>query len=915
MNRLNRLIESVHKSLIHSDAGELEFERARQNLTITLITFITGLIYGISFLPSGQYLLALICIINSLLVLLIPIGFKFFSARQNNILFHFFGLAFLSFNIFGSGNHYSIGILLWIILVINLAFSLLDRNAAVAFGLIALIMLIVRQILVDSPVHLPYVIPQEIIDSPRAIDIAIPGLINLFIIYSTYGLYEKSLSLLQHSNQNVNLLNKELFKSKLAYWTIVEKSPGFIFTHTLSGKILFVNSALEKQINASISQLIHKPIQVLLPNISCDYIEKYLHSLNQAGHCEGFFKIGDECNPQYYSYRSTLFSDDTGDRVVICFAEDSTEKEANRLKVIKREEELEATISSLNDAVILINNQNRIFRCWSTLSFLPQPEACLGKTINDAFGTPLQDQFEFFIESFHRSRKNNTQEVIQIPAYFTEEKKWLRFKISPVNGQELNIAASIYISDITEEHLEEVSSRIRLEKLQRYQTCLSRLSHSDLVSNVNLNQSIALILKEAAEAMNVQIAKYWEIDQNLASMDCKMIWMNHTLRYPNTTIRPAQEGILNYFSPLRNGKPVYSNDVHRDIGETKFCRNTLTPLHVKSFLLTPIFMHGQLHGGLCVDTIDEKVTWDEQDISFAESIVTIMSLTIEADVRKKATEKLKEYSQQTLEYSRQLQITNSEMVTVMENLAEARKKAEESERLKSMFLANMSHEIRTPMNAIMGFSELLESPRTSESKRKEFTRLIRVHSQDLLAILNDVLDYSKLESGQASLIEIEGNIDELIERLINGMRAETHYLNHKEVVLQNSNQLSPERNFIKADFIRLFQVLNNLLTNAVKFTDYGKVSIGCKDEVDHLLFFVSDTGIGIPKNKKEIIFESFRQADDWVHQKHGGSGLGLAICKGNVEMWGGKIWVESEINVGSTFYFTLPIRKKNRRLS
>ncbi len=208
-------------------------------------------------------------------------------------------------------------------------------------------------------------------------------------------------------------------------------------------------------------------------------------------------------------------------------------------------------------------------------------------------------------------------------------------------------------------------------------------------------------------------------------------------------------------------------------------------------------------------------------------------------------------------------------------------------------------------------TELLENPKVSDEKKMEFSKLIRIRSSDLLIILNNVLDYSRLESGKAVLNEIEGNIDEFLDRIIFGMKAETQYPNTKDVVLVKSNKLEGDKNIVKADFIRLYQVVTNLMINAIKFTYHGTITIGCNsDEAkDELILYVADTGIGIVKNKFETIFESFRQADETIHGKYDGSGLGLAICKGNVEMWGGRIWVESELGKGTTFYFTLPQRR------
>ena len=239
------------------------------------------------------------------------------------------------------------------------------------------------------------------------------------------------------------------------------------------------------------------------------------------------------------------------------------------------------------------------------------------------------------------------------------------------------------------------------------------------------------------------------------------------------------------------------------------------------------------------------------------------------------------------------------------DLSEARIKAEESDRLKSAFLANMSHEVRTPMNVIMGVSELLETPSLPENKKKEFTEMIRERGNHLLAVLNDVIQMSKIEAGIIENTNVNTNIQDLFEKLVTTFKIETEWTK-KNISFVIINELKGTGNNVITDPTHLEQVLTNLISNALKFTSGGTIIIGCILNKNILKFSVRDTGIGIAKEKSDIIFRPFRQADETVHRKYGGSGLGLSICKGFVEQWGGKIWVESEVNIGTTFYFTMP---------
>lgn len=259
-----------------------------------------------------------------------------------------------------------------------------------------------------------------------------------------------------------------------------------------------------------------------------------------------------------------------------------------------------------------------------------------------------------------------------------------------------------------------------------------------------------------------------------------------------------------------------------------------------------------------------------------------------------------------------LMVNITEQKWLIENLIQARQKAEESDRLKSAFLANMSHEIRTPMNAIMGFSELLGRPNMPMNKREEFAHLIRQRSKDLLSIVNDILDISKIEAGQMMSVPAYGHVQELLNELLKNITAEVDHLHNKSIEVKIHNELKGAENIVLADFGRLRQVFTNLLNNALKFTQSGSIEFGCRLlDRNTFLFSVRDTGIGIDSSSHEIIFKPFHQASDATHQHYGGTGLGLAITKGLLNLWNGKIWVESEPGNGATFFFTMPYLPQN----
>ncbi|MEN8248289.1 MAG: hybrid sensor histidine kinase/response regulator [Bacteroidota bacterium] len=244
-----------------------------------------------------------------------------------------------------------------------------------------------------------------------------------------------------------------------------------------------------------------------------------------------------------------------------------------------------------------------------------------------------------------------------------------------------------------------------------------------------------------------------------------------------------------------------------------------------------------------------------------------------------------------------------ENIRQQQELKIAKNKAEENDRLKTAFLSNLSHEIRTPMNGIIGFSNMLKDPKISHDDREKFTDIINKSCYKLLATVNDVIDISKIETGQAVLRNVMTNINDVILE-----RVEFHrqFVNENELAITAARLLPEDASVIALDKVKLKQIFDNLLNNAIKFTSEGYVEVGCELKNEGYEFYIKDTGIGIPENQLELVFERFSQGSEDIAQNYGGTGLGLSIANAYVKMLGGTMRVESEPNTGSTFYFTLP---------
>ena len=294
---------------------------------------------------------------------------------------------------------------------------------------------------------------------------------------------------------------------------------------------------------------------------------------------------------------------------------------------------------------------------------------------------------------------------------------------------------------------------------------------------------------------------------------------------------------------------------------------------------------------------DGETGWFELSIHPVEEGIFILSV----DVTER---KRNEFNLQ--EKTEEIEAQNEEYIQVNDELQYSKERAEESDRLKTAFLQNMSHEIRTPMNAIMGFSDLLLENYNDKPKVEKFIKIIGQRCYDLLDIINDILDIAKIESGQLPVNIDECYLKELFTELFSFFIEYRNRVGKEQIEFRLQTDCLPSDFIIKTDRVKLKQIFINLISNALKFTDYGIIEVGCTfSKSDELIFYVSDTGIGIPTEKQAFIFERFTQLHQSGKLNVGGTGLGLPIVKALVQLLGGTIKLESLPQRGSTFSFTI----------
>ena len=300
------------------------------------------------------------------------------------------------------------------------------------------------------------------------------------------------------------------------------------------------------------------------------------------------------------------------------------------------------------------------------------------------------------------------------------------------------------------------------------------------------------------------------------------------------------------------------------------------------------------------DNNEDRFVWANAAPIFDHKGKQIAAIVVFLDIteRKKAQDKLKERNEQ-------LAIINSEYL-------QAKEKAEESERLKAAFLANMSHEIRTPMNGILGFIEVLQSTKLGEKDHERYLEIIKKSGDRLLTTINDIIQISRIESGQVSVSKEAIAIKEFMDYFQEFFEPDA---NKNNTTLKVKCNCFKKDELIYTDRNKLDSILTNLIKNAIKFTHGGSVVCSCLKEEGYLKFVIEDSGIGVQQDRVSSIFDRFVQADMSMTRGYEGSGLGLSIVKAYVEMLGGEIWVESEEGVGTTFTFTISIERSSELIS
>lgn len=629
--------------------------------------------------------------------------------------------------------------------------------------------------------------------------------------------------------------------------------------HSIKYFFGYTSTEVESQLNLLLKIVTHekvKEIDDLINNILNGKISKIQTELNI---------IDKQGNKKWINFYGYLISDATNPFTLDCLIEDKTEQIETKLALQKSEIEKTQILDSMVDGAVYVSpdlkiiyanktfiEQHSNFKdnlegqpCYKVIHNMDNP--CIACSVQKVLKTK---KFQKTI----RSIKNGASTQIFTYPVFDDN--------NSVTG------AVITYRDISESKKIEKA----LKKEATINKLIAELSQEILLPKIS-EENIAKKILAAALSLTKSSTGFASALNTESNEITWKAFENYSLKIEASLKNPCshsnKEKCITYF--LQNkSKPFFTNHLREFLVENNLEECNITR---ENCMMIPAIFNDELIGQIYVAGSERP--YSDNDIDVLKQLASVYALSI---------------------YRR-----NSE-----KELIKAKDEAEKSNKLKTAFLANMSHEIRTPMNSINGFSELLRNTSQTEETQNKYLDIIYKSSNQLLNIINNILDISKLEVGQTKITEKDYDINQIIFDSLQSFNPEI--FSEQEIDLKTNLPLDGNEAIIKCDGPRLQQVISNLIQNALKFTKKGFIEIGYEIENENIQFYIKDTGLGISSENIKVIFERFGQAENGYSRNFEGAGLGLPICKGFVELMGGEIWVESEINNGSIFYFTLPFK-------
>lgn len=715
---------------------------------------------------------------------------------------------------------------------------------------------IVYLLLFGLIVHFNMLVLTSTLPSSMSLEVLKIIALPILVLYPIGSLLMCMLFLQQESRHRII---KALRESEEKYRLLVEKASSAIVKLDSGGRIVFINAFAQDLLGYRADEVIGKfAIGTILLKKSDSFkrFAQIIDDLFQNPEQHATYETEVVCRNgeiKWVSWTYKVIVEDKNSNLleILCIGTDITQKKKAELALLESEKKYRLLYEELMDGFVIADLEGRIIDCNRAFQEMTgySKEELLKLTNNDI--TPKRwHEFEQSLINEHFFKTGYTQ---------LYEKEYTH-----KTGKLISIEVRTHLS--TDEYskgigmwaiIRDISERKRFENElvkseEKYRTIIELAADTILLGDskgdlIGANQ-------KATELTGYSIDEL--MGRNISTLFSSPVLANHPLRFD---LLKAGEVLVNERVICRKD----GREVTVEMNSKKMPHNTYISI---------------------IRDITERIKTE--------------------NILRESEQLLRKQNSEYLALNESLNESNLRIREINDKLIKATEKAQEGDRLKTAFLANMSHEIRTPMNGIIGFSELLQRPGTTRAEQKKYVGIIMQSGMQLLSIINDIIDISKIEAGQVSLNRSSINIEQAITNVYN-LNSELAKNKKNTLILSLPKDSNPV--IIHSDKTKIEQVLGNLVSNAMKFTEKGKIEVGYTTNGRFIQLFVKDNGIGIDPENHSLIFERFRQVEGANSSSVAGTGLGLAISKSLVELMGGSIWVESTKGNGAKFYFTLPL--------
>jgi PAS domain S-box-containing protein len=708
-----------------------------------------------------------------------------------------------------------------------------------------------------------------------------------FVIYNQLGEpYRYALVFSDITEQKE--LELALIKNKTQLQAILDNIPYLAWLKDKDGKYVMVNEPFANYYNSSPNEIAGKSdFDICEKKVATKYHQNDLAVINNKKRELSEEEITADGGKRWSeTFKTPIFNADGEVMGITGISRDITERKHMEETIRTSGEQLRSLLQNSSDAINILDGEGKIIFESSYKSKISdfKLDELPGKSI---FDIVHPDDVSIVKNTLQQVRQRENVSVKIEYRSLHRNKRWIYVESIFTNQFQNSMIKGIVVNtrDVSERKMSELKEKVYHDNLIFLSN--SALDLLGLSSRDEIFKYIAHKLEAFLSNSGIVVSSYSETNnyfriKNHAGLDDVIPWIEKKLGIPVTDITfPLQEEIEKI---IQSGSQIIIQDEfdtsNIDALNDNLLKQILGKLEVNKVYNIALVRHNKLFGNVTVITRKKSI------IKFKHIIETFIHQISVVLHRSQ------------LEYE----------------LIKAKEKAEESDKLKTAFLANMSHEIRTPMNGILGFAEMLNDDKVSAGNKKKYIDIINSNGKMLINLIDDIIDFAKIEAGEIKIIQRDFSLNNLMQQVHSSFLSENLKKDKTNVKLRLRKAFTNDECYITSDPNRLRQILTNLISNSFKFTKQGFIEFGYKymQQEEMLEFYVRDTGIGIPEEKAKVIFDRFIQADNTYTRKYGGSGLGLAISKGFAELLGGSMWLETEVNKGSTFFFRIPYKEAQK---